>query len=197
MAQAPAEPDPTNDDLIGALDGALHSLPDKYRAPLILCYLEGKTNVEAARLLGIPTGSISSRLARGRELLRERLAHRWASADFSNRGSPMPHATPVPVPGPLAAATARAAVGLVGGQPVTDLDVSPDVKDLVRDALKGLEPPPSPRWVLAIWALLWVTATFVHWPFQHRPIDIDPGQSLSQAAPPVTNCHRPAPLPPH
>jgi RNA polymerase sigma-70 factor (ECF subfamily) len=41
---------------------------------LVLCYLEGKTNEEAARQLGWPIGSISARLSRGRELLRERLA---------------------------------------------------------------------------------------------------------------------------
>jgi RNA polymerase sigma factor (sigma-70 family) len=62
-------------DLRRALDEALHQLPEKYRAPVILCYLEGKTNKEAARLLGWPAGSMSRRLERARSLLRQRLAH--------------------------------------------------------------------------------------------------------------------------
>jgi RNA polymerase sigma factor (sigma-70 family) len=54
----------------------LNRLPEKYRAPLILCYLEGKTHETAARELGCPSGSMSHRLARGRELLRQHLCRR-------------------------------------------------------------------------------------------------------------------------
>jgi RNA polymerase sigma-70 factor (ECF subfamily) len=54
----------------------LRRLPRTYRDPVVLCYLEGKTNREAARLLGWPQGSMARRLARARELLRERLSQR-------------------------------------------------------------------------------------------------------------------------
>jgi RNA polymerase sigma factor (sigma-70 family) len=54
----------------------LQRLPEKYRAPLVLCYLEGKTNESAASELGWPAGSMAKRLSRGRDLLRERLAYR-------------------------------------------------------------------------------------------------------------------------
>jgi RND family efflux transporter MFP subunit len=61
------------------LDEEVNRLPERLRRPFVLCYLEGKTNEEAARQLGCPTGTIFSRLARGREMLRRRLQHRGVS----------------------------------------------------------------------------------------------------------------------
>ena len=72
----PPEPDTDWADMRQALDEELVALPDKYRAPLVMCYLQGLTNEEAARRLGWPSGSMSYRLARGRELLRDRLHRR-------------------------------------------------------------------------------------------------------------------------
>jgi RNA polymerase sigma factor (sigma-70 family) len=56
----------------------LHRLPARYRLPLIACYLQGKTQEEAARELNRPLGSMSRHLARGCELLRARLTRRGA-----------------------------------------------------------------------------------------------------------------------
>ena len=63
-------------DLRRILDDELRHLPEKYRVPVILCYLEGRTHEEAARQLGWPAGSMSRRLDRARQMLRRRLAHR-------------------------------------------------------------------------------------------------------------------------
>ena len=52
---------------------AINTLPEKYRAPLILRDVEGKTYEEIAQILTTNEGTIKSRISRGRNLLREKL----------------------------------------------------------------------------------------------------------------------------
>jgi RNA polymerase sigma factor (sigma-70 family) len=73
---APVTVGPDRAEVRAVLDEEMVALPEKYRAPLVLCYLEGLTNEDAARRLGWAPGSMSYRLARGREMLRRRLARR-------------------------------------------------------------------------------------------------------------------------
>jgi RNA polymerase sigma factor (sigma-70 family) len=69
-------PDGMAHELRTVLDEEVGRLPEKYRLPVVLCYLEGLTNEEAARRLACPHGTILSRLARAREQLRGRLLRR-------------------------------------------------------------------------------------------------------------------------
>lgn len=74
----PSEPGPGGEagDLGPILVEEIGRLPDKYRVPFVLCYLEGKTNEQAAQQLDCPPGAVFSRLARARERLRHRLTRR-------------------------------------------------------------------------------------------------------------------------
>jgi RNA polymerase sigma factor (sigma-70 family) len=63
-------------ELRTAFDEEVRRLPDRYRAAFVLCHLEGQTTATAARTLGCPAGTVGTRLARARQLLRRRLARR-------------------------------------------------------------------------------------------------------------------------
>jgi HlyD family secretion protein len=73
---APEDSDPTGDELHTVLAREIDRLPARERAAFVLCCMEGKTGEEAARQLGCPAGTISSRLTRARLRLRSRLARR-------------------------------------------------------------------------------------------------------------------------
>ena len=78
MAPAAGEPTDTLEaaELAAVLDAEVAGLPAHYREAVVLCELAGRSRAEAAGELGVPEGTVSSRLATARKLLAERLAAR-------------------------------------------------------------------------------------------------------------------------
>jgi RNA polymerase sigma factor (sigma-70 family) len=100
-------------DLRPVLDAAIAGLPDRYREPVVLCYLEGLTYAEAAERLRCPAGTIATRLSRARERLRVLLLrHGVAPAAAALTAALTAEATAVPVPDDLLRSTARWVVAL-------------------------------------------------------------------------------------
>jgi RNA polymerase sigma factor (sigma-70 family) len=104
-------------DLRPKLDAAIAALPEKYRTPFVLHYLEGLTVAEVAHQLGCPQGTAAARLARAKEQLRDRLARQglaWCTGALATALAQ--DAAPATVPAPLAASTVQAAISVAAGE---------------------------------------------------------------------------------
>jgi RNA polymerase sigma factor (sigma-70 family) len=109
---APAT-DPAGDaDLSAVLEAEVAALPEALRSVVVLCELEGKPRKDAARELGIPEGTLSSRLAAARKALAGRLRGRGVALGAAGLTVALARLAPAAVPAPLAA---RAAAALTPG----------------------------------------------------------------------------------
>jgi RNA polymerase sigma factor (sigma-70 family) len=97
-------------DLRPLLDQELSRLPDKYRAVLLLCDLEGRTRREAARHLGCPEGTVAGRLARARALLAKRLARQGLAVSGGTLAASLSQQASASPPPSLVSATINAAL---------------------------------------------------------------------------------------
>jgi RNA polymerase sigma factor (sigma-70 family) len=98
-------------ELRALLDEALNRLPAQYRDAMVLCELEGQSRQQAADALGLAQGTLSSRLARGRQLLAKILKQRGLVLSAAAVAGALAHArTEAAISGPLIRATVRAAL---------------------------------------------------------------------------------------
>ena len=110
MEAAPG-PDPARREQMEALHEEVDRLAEKYRTPLVLCYFEGRTHAEAARLLRCPVGTVSIRLSRARERLRARLTRRGLLFSAAWMGAmPGAEARATAIPAGLVETTIKAAI---------------------------------------------------------------------------------------
>ena len=103
-------------ELLPIIHAEIDRLPDRYRAPIALCYLEGLSYEQAAHQLGWPIGTVGSRIARARDLLRSRLARRGVTATTAALSALLAREATA-APAAWIEATTRAAMGIErGGQ---------------------------------------------------------------------------------
>ena len=128
--------EPAWDRLRPILDEEVGRLPERLRLPMILCYLEGHTNEEAARQLGCPVGTVFSRLAKGRAVLRTRLLRRGLTMSVAGLAALLSHhaATASPAPA-LVAASLKSALFTAAGKAGA---VSSQVASLTEGVLKAM-----------------------------------------------------------
>ena len=118
-AAGPAS-DAARRDAWAVLHEEVNRLPEKYRAPIVLCYLEGLSHELAAHQLGWPSGTVSVRLMRARGILRSRLTRRGLAPSAGLLAATLAaEAAPAVVPAALGDWTIKAAIGFAAGRTAT------------------------------------------------------------------------------
>jgi RNA polymerase sigma factor (sigma-70 family) len=122
-------------ELRSVLDQEIAGLPEKYRAPLVLCYFEGKSYALAAQELGWPKGSLARRIARGRELLRKQLVQRGITLSAATLATVLcEKVNGSPVGAVLSMHTIQAATVVARGQQALGGCLSPEALALSQEA---------------------------------------------------------------
>ena len=174
LVEPPAyQPPPAGElgDLGPILFEEIGHLPDKCRVPFVLCYLEGKTNEQAAEQLGCPAGTVFSRLARARELLRHRLTRRGlalSSGALVATLLSLPEQASAAVPPRLVTATVRRALRFGSGKAGAASNIPARVVGLAEWGVKS-RPGRGLRVAVALLVLVALLGVVGALLFRHRP----------------------------
>jgi RNA polymerase sigma factor (sigma-70 family) len=120
------------------VDAELSRLPERYRIPIVLCDLEGKTIKEAMRHLGWPQGTVASRLARGRALLASRLSKVGVALSAGVLAHALAETASAAAPAQLITTTTQAATLYGAGQTAAACGASANAALLTDGVLKTM-----------------------------------------------------------
>jgi len=133
-----ASREPEHRELRTALDQEIGRLPESYRVPIVLCGFQGLTHEEAAARLRWPVGTVRSRMARGRDLLRRRLARRGVEVPAGVLAATLAAEAQAwtAVPSALIEVTTRIALRIAAGSAVGTVPASLEI--LTREVMKAM-----------------------------------------------------------
>jgi RNA polymerase sigma factor (sigma-70 family) len=131
-------PGPPWDDLHAVLHQEIDRLPERYRKPIVLCYLEEMTYQQAASALRWSEGTTRGRLARGRDVLRVRLNRRGVQPADATLASVFVSGRNLALPAEMLCATVRAARHFTLGKTAGTATVSATTTALVTQAMRGM-----------------------------------------------------------
>jgi len=127
-----------HDELRFLIDAELERLPQRFRAPLILCDMQGQTHEQAAVQIGCPVGTVKSRLARGRQRLRTRLVRRGLSPSLAVVASFFAAERAGAVPPTLIEHTFSAAARLAAGSALVAAALTPEAAVLTKGVILSM-----------------------------------------------------------
>jgi RNA polymerase sigma factor (sigma-70 family) len=180
----PADPlaEVTWRELRGVLDEELHRLPDRYSAPLVLCYLQGQTQDQAARHLGWTKSTFRRRLEVGRQRLRLRLARRGVTLCAAFSATLLTEAAaPAAVPAGLMQTTLQGATQVAAGTAATSSVISSPVAALTEGVLKAMYATRLKITTLVLLAAGAFALTAALW--AHQTLAQPPGEEKAQTKP--------------
>jgi RNA polymerase sigma factor (sigma-70 family) len=125
-------------ELLPLLDRELERLPEKYRAAIVLCELQGKPRREAAQLLGCAEGTVASRLSRGLALLAKRLAGHGPAVTSAALAGVLAERATAAVPVAMVSSTIRAATLFAAGRAAAAGTISVKVAALTEGVLRTM-----------------------------------------------------------